>query len=63
VDALQQVVLSQGITDSVQWKWTASADYSASTAYKAFHCGLELFPCGKTIWRTWPLGNAKYTFG
>jgi hypothetical protein len=59
VDVLQQVELTQGITYSVQWKWTASDDYSASTAYKAFHAGLELFPCGKTIWDTWAPGKCK----
>ena len=33
--------------------------YSASSAYRAFHVGLELFPYGKSIWKTWAPRKCK----
>ncbi|CAM0872787.1 unnamed protein product [Alopecurus aequalis] len=59
VDALQHVVLSAGTPDRLEWKWTPSSQYSTSSAYRAFHIGLELFPCGKTIWKTWAPAKCK----
>ena len=59
VDALQNVALTAGTPDSVDWKWTSSSLYSSSSAYQAFHVGLELFPCGKTICKTWAPGKCK----
>jgi hypothetical protein len=59
VDALQLVVLAPGTPDRVEWKWSSTAEYSASTAYKAFFLGLEFFPCGKTIWKTWAPAKCK----
>ena len=37
----------------------SSATYSASSTYHAFFVGLELFPCGKTIWKTWAPAKCK----
>ncbi|CAM0911182.1 unnamed protein product [Alopecurus aequalis] len=59
VDALQDVHLTPDVPDRVVWKWTSSASYSASSAYRAFFAGLELFPCGKTIWKTWAPAKCK----
>jgi hypothetical protein len=58
VDALQNVELNNS-PDNVVWRWTPTGQYSASSAYKAFHAGLPLFPCGKTIWKTWAPGKCK----
>ena len=59
VDALQAVVLTPGIADRVVWKLTSSGEYSARSAYRAFFVGLEFFPCGKTIWKTWAPAKCK----
>jgi hypothetical protein len=59
VDALLPIVLAPGTLDRVEWKWSTTIEYSASTAYKAFFLGLEFFPCGKTIWKTWAPTKCK----
>ncbi|CAM0911794.1 unnamed protein product [Alopecurus aequalis] len=59
LDSLQAVVLTPGIPDRVIWKWTSSATYSASSAYRALFAGLEFFPCGKTIWHAWAPSKCK----
>ena len=59
VDALQGVALQPETPDRLLWKWTPSASYSTSSAYRAFFVGLEFFPCGKAIWQAWAPAKCK----
>lgn len=41
------------------WKWTTTGTYTASAAYVVCFVGLEFFPCGMLIWKTWALAKCK----
>jgi hypothetical protein len=50
-DILQHVHLDPNSWDSFLWKWSASHDYSASSAYKAFFIGRSELQGSRNLWR------------
>lgn len=45
--------------DRLVWKLTNDGVYTAASAYKAMFLGLEMFACGKTVWKAWAPGKCK----
>jgi len=42
-----------GERDRTMWRWTASGEYTAKSAYTMLHAGSSPFPGHKLIWKTW----------
>ena len=61
-DLLLEVHLLLEIPDRIIWKWTQTEVYSASSAYQVFFAGLERFPCGRALWKTWAPAKCKLHF-
>ena len=62
MDLLLEVHLLPEIPDRIIWKWTPTEVYSASSAYQVFFAGLERFPCGRALWKTWAPAKCKLHF-
>ncbi|PVH61987.1 hypothetical protein PAHAL_3G172600 [Panicum hallii] len=45
--------LRVGVEDTISWKWTTDAAYSARSAYVSFFQGTIRFEGAKPIWKTW----------
>jgi hypothetical protein len=48
---VEQVSLSQGVEDRIIWKWTASRQYSSSSAYTAMFLGQSALLGAKELWK------------
>jgi len=62
-EAVEDVQLRHGIEDSIRWKWTPDATYSARSAYQAFFIGSAQFAGARPIWKAWaPLKVKLFTW-
>ncbi|KAG2653053.1 hypothetical protein PVAP13_1NG423319 [Panicum virgatum] len=52
-EAVEDVQLRHGVEDSIRWKWTPDATYSARSAYQAFFIGSAQFAGARPIWKAW----------
>ena len=52
-EAAEGVQLRQGVEDTIKWKWTSDATYSARSAYQAFFLGSAQFEGARPIWKAW----------
>ena len=59
-DALQGVSIQPGVQDVFVWKWTASGQYSASSAYRAFFLGRTALHGASQLWKTRAPGRCKF---
>lgn len=50
-DKLELIHLCPLEPDRFVWKWMASGDYSASSAYRAFFRGMTILAGAKELWR------------
>ena len=57
--ALNGVVLNDE-PDRFRWKWTASGDYTASSAYRAMFIGTVRSPTIPRIWKNWAPLRVKF---
>jgi len=62
-EAAEGVQLRQGVEDTIKWKWTSDATYSARSAYQAFFLGSAQFEGARPIWKAWaPLKVKIFTW-
>ncbi|KAF8732743.1 hypothetical protein HU200_015079 [Digitaria exilis] len=59
--ATDQCVLQLTVEDTICWKWSASATYSARSAYRAFFEGSTRFAAAKPLWKAWAPLKVKFT--
>jgi hypothetical protein len=59
-EMLEAVVLQHGVRDRQIWKFSASGDYTASSAYKALFHGSFQFEPAERVWKSWALGKCKF---
>jgi hypothetical protein len=52
-EVLDAVVLQPGIRDRHLWKFSASGDYTTSSAYKALFLGSVQFEPIERVWKSW----------
>lgn len=58
-----EVVLQRTVEDRITWRWSASATYSARSAYRMFFTGLTRFAGARPIWNVWvPLKLKFFTW-
>jgi hypothetical protein len=50
-ERLEQVVLRQGVEDTLLWRWSALGKYSASSAYNAMFLGQTQVLGAKELWK------------
>lgn len=56
---LDSVLLSSG-EDRTVWRWTATGEYSARSAYRMLFQGSEFFVGAKLIWKSWAPRKVKF---
>ena len=54
------VTLTQGIQDSIRWKWTPSGAYTAKSAYQAQFLGGIPSVAANAIWKCWAPSKCKF---
>jgi hypothetical protein len=59
-EVLDAVVLQPGIRDRHLWKFSASGDYTSSSAYNALLLGLVQFEPAERVWKSWAPGKCKF---
>jgi hypothetical protein len=59
-EVLDAVVLQPGIRDRHLWKFSASGDYTTSSAYKALFLGSVQFEPAERVWKSWAPGKCKF---
>jgi len=59
-EAMEGVHLRQGVEDTIRWKWTTDATYSARSAYQAFFHGRIQFKGATPIWKAWAPMKVKF---
>ncbi|ONM30676.1 hypothetical protein ZEAMMB73_Zm00001d040162 [Zea mays] len=59
-DLLEGLVLQPGIPDKHSWKFSASGDYSSSSAYQVLLLGAVEFRPAERIWKTWAPRKCKF---
>ncbi|CAO2204433.1 unnamed protein product [Urochloa humidicola] len=57
---MDTVQLHQGVEDAITWRWSATATYSAKSAYRIFFEGSTQFAAVKAIWRAWAQLKVKF---
>jgi hypothetical protein len=50
-EGVDQVELTLGIRDQLEWKWSASGQYSMQSAYNAMFMGQTLLLGAKELWK------------
>lgn len=50
-ERLEQVVLRQGVEDTLLWRWSPLGKYSASSAYNAMFLGQTQVLGAKELWK------------
>jgi hypothetical protein len=60
VEFLGERVLQPDVEDSHNWRFSASGQYSAKSAYDALFIGVIHFQPGKRIWQSWAPGKCKF---
>jgi hypothetical protein len=50
-EGVDQVELTLGIQDQLEWKWSASGQYSMQSAYNAMFMGQTLLLGAKELWK------------
>jgi hypothetical protein len=59
-EVLDAVVLQPGIRDRHLWKFSASGEYTTSSAYKALFLGSVQFEPAERVWKSWAPGKCKF---
>jgi hypothetical protein len=52
-DAVESIRLSPDVSDHFIWRWSPDGQFSAASAYQAFHAGSMPFEGAKLLWKTW----------
>jgi hypothetical protein len=50
-EKVEGVVLQEGVPDRFIWKWTASGEYTSSSAYQAFFLGSSRLLGASEVWQ------------
>jgi hypothetical protein len=61
-DAVELVQLSPRTPDRFVWKWSATGNYTASSAYRAFFIGMASLPGAQLIWKAIVPPKVKFFF-
>ena len=61
-DLVEPVQLSPQVADRYIWKWTSSGNYSTSSAYRAFFCGMTSLIGAMFVWRASMPPKVKFFF-
>jgi hypothetical protein len=59
-EVLDAVELQPGIRDRHLWKFSASGEYTTSSAYKALFLGSVQFEPAERVWKSWAPGKCKF---
>ena len=59
-EMLRGTQLDENQEDQIKWKFTASGEYTAASAYKAQFLGNVKVPKAQTIWRAWAPPKCKF---
>jgi len=62
-DLLYNFELEPDVEDVHIWRFSASGQYSAKSAYESFFLGSTQFGPYERIWNTWARPNAVFSFG
>lgn len=57
---LQDTELQLGLEDQICWRWNASLQYSAKSAYDMFFCGSVKLAGANLLWKTWAPPRVKW---
>jgi hypothetical protein len=59
-DMLSEVVLQPNVAETHTWRFAASGQYSAKSAYEAMFVGAIHFKPWERIWKSWAPGKCKF---
>lgn len=61
-ERLEEVILQPAMLDRFIWKWTASGQYTASSAYHSFFIGRSSMLGAQELWRSSAPPKVKFFF-
>ncbi|GJN13826.1 hypothetical protein PR202_gb00573 [Eleusine coracana subsp. coracana] len=57
---IQEARLQPGVPDDIYWRWTASRQYTAKSAYQMLFAGSTALQGAKLLWKTWSPPKVKF---